>query len=113
MCDVVAELHGRAGGWPHPFKPRDDGSPSPHATPAKIATTAYYDTVNFAKRLKVPGFYIWGFNDETCPPTTTFAAYNVITAPKRLTIEPEQFHTYPPEQGEAVNSWVVTTLNLR
>lgn len=113
MCDLAAELHGRAGGWPHPFKPRDDGSPSPHATPAKIATTAYYDTVNFAKRLKVPGFYIWGFNDETCPPTSTFAAYNVITAPKKLTIEPEQFHTYPPEQGEAVNAWVVTTLNLR
>jgi len=112
MCDVVAELHGRAGGWPHPFKPREDGSPSPHATPDKIATTGYYDTVNFAKRLKVPGYYIWGFNDETCPPTSTFAAYNVITAPKTLVVEPEQFHTYPPEQGEAINNWVVTTLNL-
>ena len=112
MCDVAAELHGRAGGWPHPFKPRDDGSPSLHATPDKIATTTYYDTVNFAKRLKVPGFYIWGYNDETCPPTSTFAAYNVITAPKTLAVEPEQFHTYPPEQGEAINNWVVTTLNL-
>jgi len=113
MCDVAAELHGRAGGWPHPFKAQEDGSPSPHATPAKIATTTYYDTVNFAKRLKVPGFYIWGYNDETCPPTSTYAAYNVITAPKTLAVEPEQFHTYPPEQGEAVNSWVVTTLNLK
>ncbi len=113
MCDVAAELHGRAGGWPHPFKPNDDGSPSRHATPDKIATTTYYDTVNFAKRLKVPGFYIWGYNDETCPPTSTYAAYNVITAPKTLAVEPEQFHTYPPEQGEAVNNWVVTTLNLK
>jgi cephalosporin-C deacetylase-like acetyl esterase len=112
MCDVAAELHGRAGGWPHPFKPRADGSPSLHATPDKIATTAYYDTVNFARRLKVPGFYIWGFNDETCPPTSTFAAYNVITAPKTLVVEPEQFHTYPPEQWDAINRWVVTTLNL-
>jgi len=113
MCDVVAELHGRAGGWPHPFKPNEDGSPSAHATPAKIATSAYYDTVNFAKRLKVPGFYIWGYNDETCPPTSTFAAYNVISAPKTLAIEPEQAHTYPPEQGEAVNRWVASTLNLQ
>lgn len=113
MCDVVGELHGRAGGWPHPFKKSDDGSPSIHATEAKIATTAYYDSVNFATRLKVPGYYIWGFNDETCPPTSTFAAYNIITAPKTLTIEPEQFHTYPPEQSEAVNAWVATTLNLK
>ncbi len=113
MCDVAAELHGRAGGWPHPFKPNDDGSPSSHSTPAKIATASYYDTVNFARRLKVPGFYIWGYNDETCPPTSTFAAYNVITAPKTLAVEPEQSHTYPPEQGEAINSWVVSTLNLK
>ncbi|MFZ5495665.1 MAG: acetylxylan esterase [Verrucomicrobiota bacterium] len=112
MCDVAAELHGRAGGWPHPFKPNDDGSPSLHATPAKIATAAYYDTVNFARRLKVPGFYIWGYNDETCPPTSTFAAYNVITAPKTLAVEPEQAHTYPPEQWEAINRWVLSTLNL-
>ncbi|MEJ1971044.1 MAG: acetylxylan esterase [Lacunisphaera sp.] len=70
-----------------------------------MATLTYYDTVNFAKRLKVPGFYIWGYNDETCPPTSTYSAYNVITAPKTLAVEPEQFHTYPPEQGEAVNNW--------
>lgn len=113
MCDVVGELHGRAGGWPHPFKPNDDGTPSVHSTPAKIATTAYYDSVNFARRLKVPGFYIWGFNDETCPPTSTFAAYNVITAPKTLAIEPEQAHTYPPEQWEAVNNWVSNNLHLK
>ena len=113
MCDVAAELHGRAGGWPHPFKPNDDGSASSHSTPAKIATASYYDTVNFARRLKVPGFYIWGYNDETCPPTSTFAAYNVITAPKTLAVEPEQSHTYPAEQGEAINSWIVSTLNLK
>ncbi len=113
MCDVAAELHGRAGGWPHPFKPNDDGTPSPHSTPAKIATTTYYDSVNFARRIKVPGFYIWGYNDETCPPTSTYAAYNVITAPKQLAIEPEQAHSYPPEQAEAINRWVLHQLGLK
>lgn len=113
LCDLTGELHGRAGGFPHPFRPAADGTPSRHATPAKIATSAYYDTVNFAKRLKAPGFYIWGYNDEVCPPTSTFAAFNVITAPKTLAVEPEQFHSYPPEQGEAINAWVATTLNLK
>jgi cephalosporin-C deacetylase len=113
MCDVAAELHGRAGGWPHPFQPGPDGQPSPHTTPAKIETTLYYDTVNFARRLKVPGFYVWGYNDETCPPTSTFAAYNVITAPKELAVEFEQGHSYPPEQGEIINRWVIRQLGLK
>lgn len=112
LSDVAGPLHGRAGGWPHPFKPADDGSPAIHATPAKIATLTYYDAVNFARRIKAPGFYIWGFNDEVCPPTSTFAAYNVITAPKSLAVQPEQAHTYPTEQWEAVNRWIVRNLNL-
>jgi cephalosporin-C deacetylase-like acetyl esterase len=113
MCDVAAELHGRAGGWPHPFRPNDDGTPSLQSTPAKIATAAYYDSVNFARRIKVPGFYVWGYNDDVCPPTSTYAAYNVITAPKQLAIEPEQGHTYPPELWEATNRWVLQQLGLK
>ena len=114
FCDVSAELHGRAGGWPHPFAPDvTTGRPSVHATAAKIETATYYDTVNFARRLKVPGFYIWGYNDTTCPPTSTFAAYNTITAPKTLAVEFEQAHTYPPEQGAAIDGRVVKFLGLK
>jgi len=113
MCDVAAELHGRAGGWPHPFKPNDDGSPSSHSTPAKIATAQYYDSVNFARRIKVPGFYTWGYNDDVCPPTSTYAAFNVITAPKTLAIQPEQGHNYPQEQWEVINNWVTKQLGLK
>lgn len=112
LCDLAAPLHGRAGGWPHPFQPGAAGAPAFHATPAKIATARYYDTVNFARRVRVPGFYIWGYNDETCPPTSTFAAYNVITAPKELAVEPEQAHSYPPEQEAAINRWVRRQLGL-
>jgi cephalosporin-C deacetylase-like acetyl esterase len=49
----------------------------------------------------------------TCPPTSTFAAYNVITAPKQLAVEFEQGHSYPPEQGEAINRWVLRYLWLK
>jgi cephalosporin-C deacetylase-like acetyl esterase len=114
FCDISGELHGRAGGWPHPFMPdAATGQPSVQATPAKIETATYYDTVNFARRLKVPGFYMWGYNDETCPPTSTYAAYNVITAPKELAVELEQAHTYPPEQGAAINDWAIKFLGLK
>jgi hypothetical protein len=101
------------GGWPHMFRPNLDGTPSRHATPDRIRTTSYYDTVNFARRVKVPGFYIWGYNDETCPPTSTHAAFNVITAPKTLALELEQQHSYPEEQNLAIYAWVDEVLGLK
>ncbi len=103
FCDVTGYLHGRAGGWPHMFRDEKNG----HRTPAKIATTSYYDTVNFARRLRVPGFYTWGFNDETCPPTSMFAAYNVITAPKSLFLALEAGHASTPEQLARVSAWIL------
>lgn len=113
FCDVSGELHGRAGGWPHPFQPDPaTGKPSRHATADKIATATYYDTVNFARRVKVPGYYTWGYNDETCPPTSVFAAYNVIKAPKTLGLTLELGHTYTSEQGAAITAWIVHQLGL-
>ena len=112
MCDLLGELHGRAAGWPHAYMPNPDGSPSRQATEAKLRTASYYDTVNFARRLKVPGFYIWGYNDETCPPTSTFAMYNVVTAPKQLALDLEQGHVYPEEQTRAIYAWVEHYLHL-
>ena len=68
------------------------------------------DVVNFARLLKVPGMYSWGFNDETCPPTSMYAAYNVISATKELFIAQETGHWTYPEQTEKLNSWLVTKL---
>jgi cephalosporin-C deacetylase-like acetyl esterase len=114
FCDVSGDLHGRAGGWPHPFRADPDtGQPSPQATPAKIATATYYDTVNFARRLKVPGYYTWGYNDDVCPPTSMYAAYNIITAPKELGLTLELAHSYTPEQSDAINAWVEKFLGLK
>ena len=110
--DVTGYLHGRAGGWPHMMRP-EGGAPSLHAPPAKQATTAYYDAVNFARRLRVPGFYSWGYNDETCPPTSMYAAYNVITAPKRLLLAIETGHNVTPEQTQAIQRWVLTQGGLK
>jgi cephalosporin-C deacetylase-like acetyl esterase len=105
-CDVTGYLHGRAGGWPHMFRTNEKTGTNLNATDAKIATTGYYDTVNFAKRLKVPGHYTWGYNDETCPPTSVFSAFNSIKAPKQLVLALEANHPIIPEQTEAVNQWI-------
>lgn len=111
-ADLTGYLHGRAGGWPHMMRAQSDGTPSRHATPEKIANTGYYDAVNFAKRIKVPGFYLWGFNDETCPPTSMYAAYNQITAPKELLIAKEAGHGPTQSQREAEAAYLEKVLKV-
>lgn len=112
--DVTGYLHGRAGGWPHMFKPDSKtGAPSSHAIPSKIATTGYYDTVSFARRVKVPGFYNWGYNDEVCPPTSMYAAYNVISAPKKLALTLELGHQYTQEQSDIVDAWLSQQFGIK
>ena len=103
LADVTGYLKGRAGGWPHYF---DKLGRAYNETKEKIATVGYYDVVNFARRVKVPGMYSWGFNDETCPPTSMYAAYNVITAPKELFLALDTGHWTYPEQGEKMNNWL-------
>lgn len=108
-CDLTGYLHGRAGGWPHPFR----ADRKQNRTDAKIKATSYYDTVNFARRIRVPGYYIWGYNDETCPPTSMFAAYNAITAPKQLGLLLDSGHAFYREQAEASTMWLVNFLGLK
>jgi cephalosporin-C deacetylase len=107
---VTAGGADRAGGWPHLFRPRGNGTPNAHATLAKIAVTGYYDAVNFARRVKVPGYFAWGFNDEVCPPTSVYCAYNACPAPRTLALAPEAGHTVSPAQYEEAQRWLETRL---
>lgn len=108
FCDVTGYLHGRAGGWPGLFRAgRFAAEPRFAADDPEVVTTGYYDSVNFARRIRVPGHYSWGYNDQTCPPTSTFCAYNVITAPKELVLAPVQGHAASPAQTERINAWVL------
>ncbi len=86
LSDMAGYKAGRAGGYPHFF--RVDGMD----TPDKLNTMAYYDVVNFAKKIKCPVYMTWGYNDNVCPPTTSYAVYNVITAPKEALITPINEH---------------------
>ncbi len=103
LADLTGYASGRAGGWPHFFHPT---RPGPKPTPDALRTLPYYDVVNFARRLKVPGIYTWGYNDETVPPTSIFAAYNVITAPKTWMLALTTGHNVTPEQSLRLESWM-------
>jgi cephalosporin-C deacetylase-like acetyl esterase len=111
LSDVTGYLNQRAGGWPHMFRATE--GPAAHRDEAKIKTTQYYDVVNFARRVTAPGLYSWGFNDETCPPTSMYSAYNVITAPKRLILAYDTGHRTTQEQVDDANDWIVDELTGR
>ncbi len=104
LCDLTGYLSNRAGGWPQMFRDQKG------ATKEKIETSKYYDVVNFARNVKVPGFYSWGFNDAVCPPTSMYSAYNSITAPKELYIMQETGHWQYPEQNEKAKQWLLSRL---
>jgi len=105
LCDLTGYLHGRTGGWPHMFRNYDE-----KAQPGWLKVAPYYDVVNFARRVKAPGWYSWGFNDVTCPPTSMYAAYNVIEASKELNLFLETGHWTFPEQWEQANAWLFDQL---
>lgn len=107
LSDLTGYLHQRAGGWPHLFT---EQNASFLAKDDKIKVSAYYDVVNFARRVNVPGFYSWGYNDETCPPTSFYAAYNLIDAPKDLYLMQETGHWTYPIQHEKINAWILSHL---
>lgn len=109
MADQPGYLRGRAGGWPHMFA----DTLRVKAKAEKLETIRYYDVVNFARLLKVPGVYAWGFNDTTVPPTSMYAAYNLITAPKEVHVVVETGHFRVRSQIDAMDAWLLKAMGVR
>ena len=87
LSDMAGYKAGRAGGYPHFFRNTVDMD-----TPEKIRTMAYYDVVNFAQLIRADTYMTWGFNDNVCPPTTSYIVYNVLNCPKEALITPINEH---------------------
>lgn len=86
LADMAGYLDHRAGGYPH-FNRLNN-----MFTPEKVATLAYYDVVNFARRITCPVYLTWGYNDNVCPPTTSYIVWNLITSKKESLITPINEH---------------------
>ncbi|MHA6531441.1 acetylxylan esterase [Paenibacillus sp. BAC0078] len=56
----------------------------------------YIDIQNLASRIQAKVLWVTGLADTICPPSTQFAAYNKITAPKDLMVYYEYGHEYLP-----------------
>lgn len=108
MCDHTASLKGVACGWPHYFyyNPKNIDQ-------KKVETSRYYDGVNFARRITCPGWFSFGYNDDVVPPTTTYATYNIVTAPKELHLYQITRHFWVQEQWDEWEAWLLKQMGLR
>ena len=109
LCDHTASLQGVACGWPHYFYGKGQEAKS-KSIEARIETSRYYDGVNFARRITCPGWFSFGYNDDVVPPTTAYATYNVVTAPKTLSPYQQTAHFWFQEQWDEWQDWILKQL---
>lgn len=95
MCDHTGDVNG----WPR-LVPRDEnGNPDPVVR----EVARYFDAMNFATRTKAEAMVSVGFIDNTCRPTTVYAAYNNLRGKKEMRNYPRMTHKVPPDwYGEAM-----------
>ena len=101
MCDLTGYLHDQGNAWPYMFRNKK------LATPERLETVKYYDVVNFARRISVPVFFSFGYNDMVVCPTSVVGEYNSITSPKSRMVVPQSRHYTYPEQWKARSKWMM------
>ena len=77
---------------------------------AAFATLSYFDGAVLARRATAPALFSVALMDETCPPSTVYAAYNAYAGPKEIVTYPYNDH----EGGEGFHrirqaSWLAQT----
>lgn len=92
-CDHSGMKADRISGWPKLVALKSDGSPES----ASLEAARYVDAVNFAARYRGESVLSVGFVDRTCPPTSVYAAYNVLSGPKSMVVRPAMGHAAPED----------------
>jgi len=62
----------------------------------------YIDNQHLAHRIRAETLFLTGLMDTVCPPSTQFAAYNKITAPKDMVLYPDFGHEGLPDSGDII-----------
>ena len=102
-ADTNGDLHGRKAGYPN----------WPSDNPDVMKTALYFDTVNFASRIKAPVMAGMGFIDTISPPAGVWTALNQIPSPKELLPMIESEHdNLTPQKGRACPARTKEILDL-
>ena len=92
---------GGTGGYPHFCR-----QPQILSNTDCLNTLAYFDVVNFARYVKAPTYLTWGYNDVTCPPTTSYAVWNTLKCTKESLLTPINEHWTTTETNRGQMEWI-------
>lgn len=96
---------GGTGGYPHFCR-----QPQILSNKDCLNTLAYFDVVNFARYVKAPTYLTWGYNDVTCPPTTSYAVWNTLKCTKESLLTPINEHWTTAETNRGQMEWIIAHL---
>ena len=103
LADMAAYAEaGRTGGYPHMSREI--------LTPEHVRTLSYFDAVNFARHISCPVRMTWGYNDDVCTPTTSYAVWNTLTCPKEAVITPVNEHWTSADTEQGHMEWILQHL---
>ncbi len=100
LSDMAGAMANRADGYPHLSKLNHQ------LTADKIKTLQYLDVVNFARRIQCPVFMTWGYNDNTCPPTTSYIVWNLLQGEKTQLLTPINEHWTSDDTDHTQLEWI-------
>lgn len=98
LSDMGAGSAGLTSGYPH-FRFEEYNT-------ATLRTMSYYDVVNFARHIRCETYMTWGYNDNTCSPTTSYAVWNTLRCRKTSLITPINEHWTSDATNRAQMEWV-------
>ncbi len=93
ICDHSGRAAGRINGWPKLVNTLQNGKPDPKV----LKAAQYVDAVNFASRCKADAIMSVGFIDGVCPPSSCYAAYNLLQGKKQVINKPLMGHAAPAD----------------
>ena len=71
-----------------------------------LKTLSYFDTMNLAGRIRCPVKMGIGLQDDVCPPSTSFAAFNRVRGQRKFNIYPTHGHGVPDDHYTAGWRWI-------
>ena len=71
-----------------------------------LKTLSYFDTMNLAGRIRCPVKMGIGLQDDVCPPSTSFAAFNRVRGHREVNIYPTHGHGVPDDHYTAGWRWI-------
>ncbi len=103
FCDHTGITVNRINGWPR-IIPNGTATPDPRV----VEAVRYYDSVNFAPRIRAQVFFTVGFIDHICPPTGVYAAFNQLKTKKDIWNHLDTGHVSRPDYEARVRDEVLS-----